>query len=69
MVKLQYNKNQYTVTIPTEYVNQAKLVKGDILTISFNERGNIELMKVKEWRIISGKKGKEVLKNDRFFWW
>lgn len=46
MVKLQYNQKQFTVTIPKEYVDQAKWEKGDSLTISFNERGNIELKKV-----------------------
>jgi hypothetical protein len=46
MVKLQYSKQQFTVTIPKEYVEQAKLNKGDVLTISFNERGNLELKKV-----------------------
>jgi antitoxin component of MazEF toxin-antitoxin module len=47
MVKLQQMKRQYTVTIPTVYVKQAKLKKGDDLTVSFNERGNLELSKVK----------------------
>jgi bifunctional DNA-binding transcriptional regulator/antitoxin component of YhaV-PrlF toxin-antitoxin module len=46
MVKIQYNQQQYTVTIPKEYVVQAGLKKGDALTISFNERGNLELKKV-----------------------
>lgn len=47
MVKIQYNKNQYTITIPKEYISQAGLSKGDSVTVSFNERGNLELMKVK----------------------
>ena len=47
MVKLQQTKRQYTVTIPQPYVEQAKLKKGDQLTVSFNERGNLELSKVK----------------------
>ena len=47
MVKLQQTKRQFTVTIPKAYVDQAKLKKGDDLTISFNERGNLELSKVK----------------------
>lgn len=47
MVKLQQIKRQYTVTIPKIYVDQAKLKKGDDLTISFNERGNLELSKVR----------------------
>ena len=47
MPKLQFNNSQYTVTIPKEYVEQAGLKKGDTLTISFNERGNLELSKVK----------------------
>ena len=47
MVKLQANKRQFTITIPKVYVEQAKLKKGDNLTISFNERGNLELAKVR----------------------
>jgi antitoxin component of MazEF toxin-antitoxin module len=47
MVKLQQTKRQFTVTIPKDYVDQAQLKKGDNLTISFNERGNLELAKVK----------------------
>ena len=46
MVKLQQNKRQYTITIPKAYVEQARLKKGDNLTISFNERGNLEFAKV-----------------------
>ena len=46
MVKLQQTKRQFTVTIPKDYVDQANLKKGDNLTISFNERGNLELAKV-----------------------
>ena len=46
MVKLQQTKRQYTITIPKDYVDQANLKKGDNLTISFNERGNLELAKV-----------------------
>lgn len=48
IVKLQQMKRQFTVTIPKIYVDQAKLKKGDDLTISFNERGNLELCKVKK---------------------
>jgi antitoxin component of MazEF toxin-antitoxin module len=46
MVKLQHNNRQYSITIPEIYVRQAKLEKGDDLTISFNERGNLEIAKV-----------------------
>jgi len=46
MVKLQKNKRQFSITIPKVYVEQAKIKKGDDLTISFNERGNLELAKV-----------------------
>lgn len=46
MVKLQQVKRQFTVTIPKVYADQAKLKKGDDMTISFNERGNLELCKV-----------------------
>lgn len=45
---LQHNKNQYTITISKEYIDQAGLKKGDVLTMSFNERGNLELKKVKK---------------------
>jgi hypothetical protein len=48
MAKLQYNNGQYTITISKEYVQQAGWVKGDVLTQSFNERGNLELKKVKQ---------------------
>lgn len=47
MAKLQKHKKQFTVTIPEQYIKQAKWKKGDILTVSFNERKNIELAKVK----------------------
>jgi len=47
MAKLQQNNRQFTITIPSEYVDQAGWKKGNTLTISFNERGNIELSKVK----------------------
>jgi len=47
MAKIQFNQKQYSVTIPKPMIDQAKLQKGDIVTISFNERGNIELQKVK----------------------
>ena len=46
MVKLQEVKQKFSVTIPKEYIAQAKWQKGDDLTVSFNERGNIELKKV-----------------------
>jgi len=47
MVKIQYNKSQYTITIPKEYIEQAGLSKGDLVTVSFNERGNLELRRVR----------------------
>jgi len=46
MVKLQELKGRFFISIPKEYVKQTKLEKGDSLTISFNERGNLELKKV-----------------------
>ena len=46
-MKLQQHKRQFTITIPKVYVEQAKLKKGDDLTISFNERGNLEIAKVR----------------------
>ena len=48
MVKLQEFAGQFSVTIPQAYVEQAKWEKGENLTVSFNERGNIELAKVKK---------------------
>ena len=48
MVKLQQNKGRYFVSVPKEYVDQAKWDKGEVLTISFNERGNIELSMVRK---------------------
>jgi antitoxin component of MazEF toxin-antitoxin module len=47
MVKLQESGGQFTLTIPMEYVLQAKWKKGDSVTVSFNERGNLELAKVR----------------------
>lgn len=47
MAKLQEHKGQFTVSIPSEYIKQAGWKKGDSLTISFNERGNLEFAKVK----------------------
>ena len=46
MPKIQNNNNQYTITIPKEYIQQTGLQKGDTMTVSFNERGNLELKKV-----------------------
>lgn len=46
MVKIQHNGSQFTVTIPSEYATQAGLEKGSVVTVSFNERGNLELKKV-----------------------
>lgn len=48
MVEIQESGRQFTVTIPREYVLQAKLKKGDPVTVSFNERGNSELAKVRK---------------------
>ena len=46
MVKIQMNKTgQFWITLPKEYIMQTKWHKGDVLTISFNERGNLELRK------------------------
>lgn len=48
MAKLQECKGQFTISIPKEYISQARWEKSDTITISFNERGNIELAKVKK---------------------
>jgi len=47
MVKIQNVKDRFFVTVPKEYAEQAGLSKGDTMTWSFNERGNLELAKVK----------------------
>ena len=44
MVKLQENKNRWFITLPKEYVKKKKWKKGTELLVSFNERGNIEIM-------------------------
>ena len=46
MVKIQEIQGRYFVSIPKEYIQQAKMAKGDTLTVSYNERENIELSKV-----------------------
>lgn len=48
MPKIQCQREQFTITIPREYILQSGLKKGDLMTISFNERGNIEFQKVKQ---------------------
>ena len=47
MVKIQNNGSQFTVTIPNTYAKQAGYEKGTDVTVNFNERGNLELIKVK----------------------
>jgi len=47
MVKLQENKGQFFVTIPREYIMKKKWEKGQVLIISFNERGNVEISDLK----------------------
>ena len=46
MVKLQEVKDRFFITIPKEYIQQAGWKKGEVVTVSFNERGNIEIKKV-----------------------
>jgi antitoxin component of MazEF toxin-antitoxin module len=46
MTKLQYNGFNYTVVLPKAMVEQTNWNKGDTLTVSFNERGNLEIRKV-----------------------
>jgi len=46
MVKVQETGGQFFITIPREYVAQLKWAKGDVVTVSFNERGNLELKRV-----------------------
>lgn len=51
MVKLQENKGQYFVSIPKDIIEKLKHTKkwekGQRLTVSFNERGNIEISDTK----------------------
>lgn len=42
MPKIQFNKQQYSITIPKEIIEQGKFTKGEVLTVGFNERGNLE---------------------------
>lgn len=46
MVKIQQVKDRFFISVPKEYIAQANWKKGDDVTVSFNERGNIELKKV-----------------------
>ena len=47
MVRLQESKGRYFVTIPKEIIIKKKWKKGTILVVSFNERGNVEIMDTK----------------------
>jgi len=47
MPKIQESKGRWSITLPVEFVLQAQLQKGDVVTVSFNERGNLELKKLK----------------------
>ena len=47
MVRLQESKGRYFVTIPKEIIMKKKWKKGEILVVSFNERGNVEIMDTK----------------------
>lgn len=47
MVKIQEIKGRFFVSIPKEYIHQSNLKKGDVVTVSYNERGNLELQKLK----------------------
>jgi len=45
MVKLQQTKDgQYFITLPKVLVEAKKWSKGQVLNISFNERGNLEII-------------------------
>jgi hypothetical protein len=47
MGKIQEKSNQFTVTIPLSIIRLGSYKKGDEVAISYNERGNIEVQKVK----------------------
>lgn len=44
---IQESQGRFSITIPTDYIIQAGLEKGAHVTISFNERGNLEIKKLK----------------------
>lgn len=46
MTKLQNNGKNYTIVLPKVMVQQAGWVKGDCLSVSFNDKGNLEIRKV-----------------------
>ena len=46
MVKIQASKGRFSATIPKDIIEQAGLSKGDNVSVSFNERGNIEIRKI-----------------------
>ena len=48
MPKIQESKGRFSLTIPKEYIEQCNLRRGDKLTVSYNERGNLELKKILE---------------------
>lgn len=46
-MKIQESKGRFSISIPKEIVQQAGLSKGSIVSVNFNERGNIEIKKLK----------------------
>ena len=48
MGKLQLVNKQYTITIPQDIIALVKWGKGDIITVSYNERKNLELCRVNQ---------------------
>lgn len=46
MGRLQEYYGQYTITIPKDIIDLVKWEKGQPFIISYNEKGNLELIKV-----------------------
>lgn len=46
MVKVQEVRGKFSITIPVEYIKKKKLVKGQEMLWSFDQDGNLVLMKV-----------------------
>ncbi|MDO8428718.1 MAG: hypothetical protein Q7S92_05895 [Candidatus Diapherotrites archaeon] len=47
MVKIQESKGKYFITLPKNLVRLKKYSKGTELQPMFNEKGNIELIKIR----------------------
>jgi len=48
MVSVQFQNGRYFVSIPREKAKRMRIKKGDVVDWDFNERGNLELTKLKK---------------------